>query len=203
MVIICGLLIHAHIDDQAYLASLFVTMPRMFSILALVSMLLFMIFDFSSVYGQLRVVEQLFDDAPSVGSIDFRRITILADGEAVSVDSLDAFIAVCLRSSRVILHGENGAGKTSLLLSTKESLGDQAFYLPAASALDLPSKQSSGSTGQIKRNEIEAVLRDLTPCLLLLDEWDANLDSDSRAQIASSLSEAVIRGYKLVEISHR
>ncbi|PRA78144.1 hypothetical protein CQ054_22590 [Ochrobactrum sp. MYb29] len=203
IVAICVMLIYANIGDREYLASLFVTMPRMFSILALVSMLLFMVFDFSSVYGQLRVVEDLFADKPKVGTFDFERIVIETGGRRVQIGSLEAFLALCTHSDHVKIRGENGAGKTSLLLAVKEALGEEAFYLPASSMLDLPSKLGSGSTGQIKRNEIEAVFGDMHPILLLLDEWDANLDQENRNLIASSISDAVARGYRVVEISHR
>ncbi|WP_182506057.1 hypothetical protein [Brucella anthropi] len=203
IVLICTALIYTNMNDREYLASLFVSMPRMFSILALVSMLLFMVFDFSSVYGQLRVVEELFSDKEHVGAFDLNRIRIEGDGKIAPISSLDALLELCQHRSHIKIRGENGAGKTSLLLAAKERLGDRAFYLPAMSLLDLPTKLGSGSTGQIKRNEIEAVLRDFGSGILLLDEWDANLDAENRRQTANLISEALTKGFTVVEISHR
>lgn len=203
IVLICIALIYYNADDREYLASLFVSMPRMFSILALVSMLLFMVFDFSSIYGQMRVVEELFREKEHVGEFDLNRIRIEADGKIAPISSLDAFLELCHHRSHIKIRGENGVGKTSLLLAAKERLGDGAFYLPATSLLDLPTKLGSGSTGQIKKDEIEAVLRDLKKSVLLFDEWDANLDAENRAQIGKIIREAVSAGFTVVEISHR
>lgn len=203
IVLICSALIYLNMNDREYLASLFVSMPRMFSILALVSMLLFMVFDFSSVYGQLRVVEELFGDKKHVGTFDLNRIRIEADGKTATISSLDAFIELCQHRSHIKIRGENGAGKTSLLLAAKERLGDRAFYLPAMSLLDLPNKLGSGSTGQIKKNEIEAVLRDFGSGILLLDEWDANLDAENRGTIANLINDALTEGFTVAEITHR
>ncbi len=197
------LLIYVNMNDHDYLASLFVTMPRMFSILALASLLLAMVFEFSSVYGQLRIVEELFGDVPEVGSVKLSSILVEADGDLISVSDLDEFFELCQNSTRIKIRGENGVGKTSMLLTVKDALQDGAFYLPAASALDLPGKTGGGSTGQAKKDEIQAALRDLPPSLLLLDEWDANLDAENRRDINTLIGDAITKGFTVVEISHR
>lgn len=104
------------------------------------------------------------------------------------------------KTGRFTITGENGVGKSSLLLKLKNKFRFSAAYLPAQHQLMLREAQLSLSTGEIAL----ASLKDLqsSNCdILLLDEWDANLSAENRAtvdQLINQLSSERI----VVEIRH-
>jgi ABC-type bacteriocin/lantibiotic exporter with double-glycine peptidase domain len=104
------------------------------------------------------------------------------------------------KHGRFRIEGGNGSGKSTLLRSLKESLGYEAFYLPAEhSALDFP-VAGGLSSGQRARFILES-LKISAPRVLLLDEWDANLDVRQRSvldQLISQLSER----HLVLEVRH-
>lgn len=103
-------------------------------------------------------------------------------------------------SGRFRISGGNGSGKSTLLRSIKETLGSQAFYLPTEhTALDFPVAEGL-SSGQRARSIIE-VLRESKQRVLLLDEWDANLDSQHRSFLDGLISKLAER-HLVLEVRH-
>lgn len=104
------------------------------------------------------------------------------------------------KAGRFTITGENGVGKSSLLLKLKNKFRFSAAYLPAHHQLMLHEAQLGLSTGEIAL----ASLKDLqsSNCdILLLDEWDANLSVENRVaidQLINQLSSERI----IVEIRH-
>ena len=93
--------------------------------------------------------------------------------------------------------GANGAGKSSFLKAIKEMAEDALLLNPETSFLDA---DSSLSTGQRRVKEIENALS-MAPTLLMLDEWDANLDGDNCRKIDQLLDEAS-RKMVVIEVRH-
>ncbi|WP_437296198.1 hypothetical protein [Sorangium sp. So ce426] len=115
-----------------------------------------------------------------------------------SADSLVSYVAE-LPAARVTLRGQNGAGKSSilyLLRGTRSSL-----LIPASHSLVFHLTASGGlSTGQKTLAEVEeAAETDVS--MLLLDEWDANLDDDNRARV-SDLLDHIAKTKLVVEVRH-
>ena len=81
----------------------------------------------------------------------------------------------------VSILGPSGAGKSSLLALLKRGRGDEAFLLPADNVLDIGGLDGrESSTGQAKDASLQAAEREVASGkvrLLLLDEWNANLDA--------------------------
>lgn len=103
-------------------------------------------------------------------------------------------------SGRFRISGGNGSGKSTLLRSIKETLGSQAFYLPTEhTALDFPVAEGL-SSGQRARSILE-VLRESKQHVLLLDEWDANLDSQHRTFLDGLISKLAER-HLVLEVRH-
>lgn len=101
---------------------------------------------------------------------------------------------------RFRISGGNGTGKSTLLRSIKETLGVEAFYLPAEhTALDFPVAEGL-SSGQRARSILEA-LQESAPRVLLLDEWDANLDSNHRSSLDGLISQLAER-HLVLEVRH-
>ncbi|MFV0340707.1 MAG: hypothetical protein ACK5MA_08820 [Parachlamydiaceae bacterium] len=103
-------------------------------------------------------------------------------------------------TGRFTITGENGVGKSSLLLKLNNKYPCSSTYLPAHHQLMLCEMQLGLSTGEIAL----ASLKDIqsSNCkVLLLDEWDANLSADKRAtinQLINQLSSEKI----VIEIRH-
>lgn len=104
---------------------------------------------------------------------------------------------------RLVLRGENGSGKSTLLRLLKERIGEPALYLPAEQlnlAFAVAQDLSSGQRAM-------AILQDIAsfatpPKLILLDEWDANMDEVFRGQ-ASSIIDQLAEKSLVIEVSHR
>ena len=81
-----------------------------------------------------------------------------------------------VNSGRVLVTGSNGAGKTSLLIFIHDQL-DRTFYLPSTPDLYLgASSEDMRSTGQQLADHLGFIIS-AQEKIILLDEWDANLDA--------------------------
>lgn len=98
---------------------------------------------------------------------------------------------------RYTVTGLNGSGKSSLLKIIKGSVEDSLLITPETNFLNL---DSNLSTGQTKIRELESVLL-LSPPVLMLDEWDANLDEENFRKIDQVLELASNR-VVIIEVRH-
>lgn len=105
-------------------------------------------------------------------------------------------------NGRYRLSGPNGCGKSSLLLLLKEHYREDAYYLPAHSDLFFESAVgitlSSGEKQIHALNDIKEI-KDVN--LLLLDEWDANLDNKNK-QLLSKLLDTLSASCCILEVRH-
>ncbi len=86
------------------------------------------------------------------------------------------------KNGRFTIYGKNGAGKSSFLLSLKDSLGDDAIYIPAQHSLYLGVDRLSLSSGQQAISAIEEALNESVR-FIILDEWDANLSQENKSSL--------------------
>lgn len=100
---------------------------------------------------------------------------------------------------RFCIRGENGAGKSTTLQMIKEGFQGDSFYLPAKESLYF-SENFKGSTGEMLMAKIKEIKK-LGVDLLLLDEWDANLDIQNRGLISLELEE-LAKNTLIVEVRH-
>ena len=108
------------------------------------------------------------------------------------------------KTGRITLIGQNGVGKSSLLLQLKEQFGNNAYYLPAKHSLFFANAMShQGSSGQqlIRQlSELKSELSDIQ--VLLLDEWDAHLDRKNMAMIGDWLNHWA-DDLLIIDVRHR
>src|SRR5690606_15022924 len=106
-----------------------------------------------------------------------------------------------LSCGRMTIRGAHGAGKSTLLLSIKQAFAEQAYLLPAGSTrLCWQSRHGTLSPGQRLRAIIDELLQHRPDIrYLLLDEWDTNLDADSRTHI-DQLLERISQQRVVIEI---
>lgn len=102
-----------------------------------------------------------------------------------------------ISSGRYTVTGLNGSGKSSLLKLIKGSIDDSLLITPETSFMNL---DRGLSTGQTKIRELENVLS-LSPPVLMLDEWDANLDEDNFRRIDQVL-ELASNEVVIIEVRH-
>lgn len=103
---------------------------------------------------------------------------------------------------RITIRGDNGSGKSILLKLIKKQMG--GYYLPASHHLyfsqeDLK-KYSTGEQMLICLKEISHNC--LKEKILLLDEWDANLDSQNRKRLSEEI-EKIAASMCVLEVVHR
>lgn len=119
-----------------------------------------------------------------------------------SISSYKELLDYTTRAGRITLRGENGAGKSTLLMLVKNSLSDRAFFLPTQNQLSFISETNKYSTGESLRNRLIEILEEVDVDVLLLDEWDANLDKENQERL-SLLIDQLAEKKCVIEVRHR
>ncbi len=151
---------------------------------------------------------------------------ILREGDrSNSVATVDAAMTLVLSRStgRMNVRGANGSGKSTLLTSLKSTIKTRAYYWPTADRLAFqfaqaiepeeadddepqraakPGKRPGFSSGERQLRALQEIVANTNAAIYLLDEWDANLDPNTRAA-ADALVEELARRARVIEISHR
>ncbi len=144
------------------------------------------------------------------GAIDWEKMRVCRDGEASEaarlLDPSDVDGAFCgFAPGRYTLRGTNGCGKSSLLARIKEGFADRAYLLPSNPVLYFSEFEGrEASSGQA----VDRVLRLIEGGgagenveVFLLDEWDANLDSEKRAEHDARIAE-LAKKKCVIEVRH-
>lgn len=105
-------------------------------------------------------------------------------------------------AGRLTLRGENGAGKSTLLMLVKMALSERAFFLPTQNQLSFVAETNKYSTGESLKNRLTEILEQVEADVLLLDEWDANLDPDNKERL-SALIDELAQKKCVIEVRHR
>lgn len=119
-----------------------------------------------------------------------------------SISTYQEILDYTSHAGRITLRGENGAGKSTLLMMIKNSLTDRAFFLPTQNQLSFISETNKYSTGESLRNRLIEILERVDVDVLLLDEWDANLDKDNQERL-SLLIDQLAKEKCVIEVRHR
>ncbi|WP_409259585.1 ABC transporter ATP-binding protein [Pseudomonas sp. KCJK9009] len=99
---------------------------------------------------------------------------------------------------RYLLSGNNGSGKSSYLKRIKAAVHDALLMTPEAQFVKL---ENNLSTGERRLLQIEKVLS-APPPIVMLDEWDANLDLDNISRFNAILDSAA-KNIVVIEARHR
>lgn len=106
------------------------------------------------------------------------------------------------RSGRVTIRGENGSGKSTALMLIKNALEKRAFFLPTHNQLSFLSETNKYSTGESLKNRLLEILEKVDADVLLLDEWDANLDNENQERLSMLINELSEKKC-VIEVRHR
>jgi ABC-type multidrug transport system fused ATPase/permease subunit len=106
------------------------------------------------------------------------------------------------QAGRLTLRGENGSGKSTLLMLIKHALQQKAFFLPTHSQLSFLAETNKYSTGESLKKRLLEIIEKVDADVLLLDEWDANLDQENREMLSQVIDEISNRKC-VIEVRHR
>ncbi len=201
----------------ANLTAFLVTLPILFTILSYTYLTLSLIFRWTMHKSKLLSIYKAIQ--PTIAShltmekkVKWNKIQLmLSSAESDSHLSLAAppyltsyrdILAYTKNSGRITVRGENGAGKSTLLMLIKNELCDRAFFLPTQNQLSFISETNKYSTGESLRNRLLEIIDKVDVDVLLLDEWDANLDKDNRESLSALIDECA-RKKCVIEVRHR
>lgn len=189
-----------HAGNPVLLTTLIAVLPRQVQILQNINVIVAYAIQLSERMARTALVQDNLilttEERREHGPIEWSRLRITPiDEEEHSVIPRDmADIEAATRNfspGRTTLRGANGSGKSTLLAQFKERLGDRAFLLPAHPELYFPELDAQeASSGQaiiriLKLLESGYLGKDCD--VVLLDEWDANLDEKARIAQDKSL----------------
>lgn len=130
---------------------------------------------------------------------------IYANGQAIHQGYFN-HLPIC---GRITITGDNGTGKSTLLTHLKQQIGKWAYYLPTQHEL-MFDYHGQYSTGQLLWRQLQTIAYDINNNrlannraihVLLLDEWDANLDFMHTQQLDELLDELAMT-LLVIEVRH-
>jgi len=156
-------------------------------------------------FSAISVILEKSDAKEIEQRIDSNSLIVQAPVPITSLKTLDLerWLEELDHGGRVTIRGRNGAGKTSLLLKIKELLGADAYFYSYSDQLLLGGRHAAQSTGQRLRRHIEAISQMGGIRFLLLDEWDANLDTKNIEIMSAQIEEICRQGISVIEVRHR
>jgi ABC-type transport system involved in cytochrome bd biosynthesis fused ATPase/permease subunit len=209
--------VHTHYLDVASLTSFLVTLPVLFAILSYTYQTLSLIFRWAMHRSKLvaiyKAIQPIRDSHISMEKkVKWPKINLIqseiASNNHISMPgpqhltSYRDLLTHTSRSGRITLRGENGAGKSTLLMLIKNELSDRAFFLPTQNQLSFTSETNKYSTGESLKNRLLEILERVDVDVLLLDEWDANLDKDNQERLSILIDELAEKKC-VIEVRHR
>lgn len=120
------------------------------------------------------------------------------DGQVIAIDQLfDDIRSASRRTGRLLISGKNGAGKSSLLKLLKSEF-TESILLPNHTGFH--EAEGPFSTGESQVKQLLHVLEQKAP-LILLDEWDANLDMQNKILVGHILNQKAAETL-IIEVRH-
>ena len=205
------ILIFSSTNDVTKMAALIATLPRQIQIIQHLDVFVRYVMYWHGAYAKLKALDEslippVVDLIELKKRIQFSNFSFYINGQKFDFADYEDFIEKLgkTRSGRVTICGANGSGKSTLLHLVKQILEGKAFYLAAVNNLLFKGTDTDAfSTGQRVMKKIEEASSILEPSqILLLDEWDANLDNKNIERISSSLDMVAAKNC-IVEVRHR
>lgn len=189
--------------DAALAAAVIVNLTRIFHILNSLSALIYQTLDWSAMNARVAILFDMHESSKAeILASSNPYGTIAMNGAVVSRYDVEIEKIKGQECGRFTIRGANGSGKSTFLLELKKALGRDALLLPAnLNGLCWQSNYKDLSTGQRVLKILNEVSEIEGVKYLLLDEWDANLDTDNVQRIDRSLDE-LANHQVIVEIRH-
>lgn len=106
------------------------------------------------------------------------------------------------QKGRITIRGGNGSGKSTLMNYIKHS-NNESIYIPCYHHLYFSStKDKNLSTGELMKNILMELKHLQNGSILLLDEWDANLDQEAITEL-DEMIQMMSETSLIIEVRHR
>ncbi len=210
-----------HRSDPVKLSAFVVILPLLFNILSYTYQTLALVFRWRMHRSKLTAIYRTIQASKDSHLTMAKKvkwpkmsITHLIQGNTVApeghfsaagplqITSQEELVQQASMSGRVTIRGENGCGKSTALLMMKNALAAKAFFLPTHNQLSFVSETNKYSTGESLKNRLLEILEKVDADVLLLDEWDANLDNENKERL-SSLIDELSKKKCVIEVRHR
>ncbi|MBX9890651.1 MAG: hypothetical protein K2X94_05280, partial [Amoebophilaceae bacterium] len=207
-------LFYINYTNTSVVIGLIATLPRQIQIIQNMQTISHSAMEWHGVHTKLQALYQAITpthtkkDRPE-DRISWKELSVIKNnlpGSYVSIDDLIEDIKKTAHG-RMTIQGKNGAGKTSIMTILKAYFKDEAFYLPTYGQLvfhtGFRANNSTGHQTKIQLNELFLHLNTakINARILLLDEWDAHLDSENMETISKQI-DASAKNYLIIEIRH-
>lgn len=200
-------------NDVIVLGSITVILPRLFVILNYTYEILRLMASWPAQVQKLAKINKILTFNDSGSSLESRiswdklqYSTIPVSGDFNQAQSylndINDILSNTPENGRITIRGENGSGKSSLLLLLKENYKDGAFLLPVKHHLRFCTQLNQSSTGQSLKKILYEIRDTVKEKVILLDEWDANLDPSNQNEL-SHLIDEIAKDRCVIEVRHR
>lgn len=147
--------------------------------------------------------------ACSKGTISWDRIHAKSLSQNITLHSMNDLKMATndFAKGRYSIVGNNGTGKSTLLAGIKSMLGDKAYFLPSQSKMMFSNElnhleYSAGEKKMANLQEISLNIKPTEVSVLLLDEWNNNLDYENFNK-ANALIDELSTNFCVIEVLHK
>ncbi len=197
-VILTSIYIFLNTHNIGVLSALLSSLPRQFQIIGNIQVLFNYYLLITGLKSRVKEVLSLTDDQEFTLDkfINFNQIYF-----NISLINRELNIKE-IPNGKYTIRGNNGVGKSMLLTYWKSLYNEDIYLLPAHSDLWLDDQNhESLSSGERILLILEKLLENKNEKIILLDEWDANLDSVNRQKIENILNK-LSSSHIVIEVRH-
>lgn len=206
-----------HLNDPVTLSAFVVILPLLFMILSYTHQTLSLAFRWTMHRSKLMTIYKTIQGSKESSTNLERKVKwgrlVLSESTAAPNDSISMaypqpilshidLLKHANQSGRLTIRGENGSGKSTTLMLIKNALAKRAFFLPTHNHLSFISETNKYSTGESLKNRLLEILERVDVDVLLLDEWDANLDKENQEKLSALIDELSAKKC-VIEVRHR
>lgn len=196
-------------NDAAFIAILIVTLPRQVNTIQYLNILISSIMSWNGIRAKIKGLEKAFlvpeDLVFRSEYIDFSNITLREKAKEYKFSSFGDILdwEKLKEPGRITIRGGNGSGKSTLLVGLKTHFQERAYYYsPNMQIYFSNSFQYSMSIGEKVLSDMYDFLKNVQTDILLLDEWDANLDASNIKKMNDFLDQTAQKQC-IIEVRHR
>jgi ABC-type transport system involved in cytochrome bd biosynthesis fused ATPase/permease subunit len=195
------LLIWTHQKNTAFALAMLVMLPRSLQTVMHIQIIQSYFASWKNLQEKLAVTsESLAKPQPmDLSSYITPEVILVTESRDATIFDIETHLESSSRG-RFTITGQNGSGKSSLLLNLKNKFGLSAIYIPAQHQLFLNDSQVTLSSGELTLAMFQN-LKEVDCEILLLDEWDANLSMENRSILDNVIDEISLSRI-VVEIRH-
>jgi hypothetical protein len=204
LAIISIYLIHKNLDTTSLLSAILVNLTRMVGLFSFLGTLVYDITNFVQIKSRIKNMVDSLDivDFTFIEKKDILK-PIFINGQAFEKYSVFSDFLKNFLYGRFTITGDNGSGKTTMLYKLLEEYKDKAIFIPTSPKyLEWETKINNLSTGEQLYNIMINEVKNCNEDIILLDEWDANLDKNKMILIDQLIDDISSRKV-VIEVRHR